>query len=250
MTSGRYTFTIWETTGSSTGTNPVGALVSVGMIIGVSVLVAMGVSVPVAIGSGVLVAVGVAVPVAVGVAVLVVIGVAVPVAVGVAVLVVIGVAVPVAVGVAVLVAVGVAVPVAVGVAVLVAVGVAVPVAVGVAVSVAGGVPAHPTEETMLESIVTAPVRAKALPDRVAPLSKVILASASTLPTNIVPVPSVAELPTCQNTLQAEAPLIRRTDALLAVVSALPIWKMKTALGSPWPLSVSAPVNCADVLGKQ
>jgi hypothetical protein len=33
-----------------------------------------------------------------------------------------------------------------------------------------------------------------------------------------------------------------TRDLLAVVSVLPIWKMKTALELPWPLRVSGDVN--------
>ncbi len=54
---------------------------------------------------------------------------------------------------------------------------------------------------------------------------------------------MAELPTCQYTAHAWAPLLRRTVELLAVVSALPIWKMNT----PLPLRVSGPVNCAEEL---
>ena len=103
----------------------------------------------------------------------------------------------------------------------VVVGVVVPVAIGVAVAVdVAGVPMHTA--MVLESIVTAPLRAKTRPDTLALVFKVMLASASMLPWNIVPVPRVAELPTCQNTLHAEAPLLRRTDAALAVVSVLPI----------------------------
>jgi hypothetical protein len=48
----------------------------------------------------------------------------------------------------------------------------------------------------------------------------------------VVVPSVAELPTCQNTLHWDPPLTMRTLEALAVVSVLPILKMKTALGLP------------------
>jgi len=40
-------------------------------------------------------------------------------------------------------------------------------------------------------------------------------------------------------------LVRTTDELLAVVSVLPIWKMKTAFGLLSALRVSVPVNCAD-----
>ncbi len=68
------------------------------------------------------------------------------------------------------------------------------------------------------------------------------------PRNAVVVPSVAEVPTCHDTPQAEAalPLITLTLELLAVVSVLPILKMKTALGLPWALRTSGPVNWAEV----
>jgi hypothetical protein len=52
-------------------------------------------------------------------------------------------------------------------------------------------------ETVLESIVTAPFRARARPDMVALVSREMLVSARIFPTNAVPVPNVAELPTCQ-----------------------------------------------------
>jgi hypothetical protein len=55
------------------------------------------------------------------------------------------------------------------------------------------------------------------------------------------VPSVAELPTCQKTLQADAPPRRLTLLLDAVTSVAAIWKMKTALESPWASRVSVPV---------
>ena len=91
---------------------------------------------------------------------------------------------------------------AVGVAVAnsgVAVGVAVAgsgVTVGVGVAVA-----HTVAETVFVSSVTAPFRARALPDTLAPVFMVMLVSARIFPTNVVVVPRVAELPTCQNTLQ-------------------------------------------------
>ena len=69
-------------------------------------------------------------------------------------------------------------------------------AVGVGVAAA-----HTLAETVLVSIVTAPFRARALPDTLAPVFRVMLVSARIFPTNVVVVPSVAELPTCQNTLQ-------------------------------------------------
>ena len=63
-----------------------------------------------------------------------------------------------------------------------------------------------------------------------------------LPTKTEPVPSVAELPTCQKTLHGWAPLMRFTWLADAVISVEAAWKMKTALGSPWASSVSAPVS--------
>jgi hypothetical protein len=80
----------------------------------------------------------------------------------------------------------------------------------------------------------------------APVFKVMLADARMLPTNAVPVPRVAELPTCQNTLQSCPPLTICTTAALAVVSVVPIWKMKTAVGSPLASRVSVPVSWAEV----
>ena len=82
------------------------------------------------------------------------------------------------------------------------------------------------------SSVTAPVSAITLPETVAFVVNVILIFAKMLPSSCVPVPRVAELPTWKNTLQGMPPLMITTAELLAVVSVLPIWKMKTALGSP------------------
>jgi hypothetical protein len=97
----------------------------------------------------------------------------------------------------------------------------------------------------LLSIVTATLRAKALPDTVAPVFSVMLSSASMFPTKLVVVPIVAELPTCQNTLQSWPPLITTTEELEPVVSVLPIWKTQTALGSPPALRVSTPEFSTD-----
>jgi hypothetical protein len=93
----------------------------------------------------------------------------------------------------------------------------------------------------LSSSVTAPVSAKTRPVTLVPVVTVSLAFARMLPTKTVSVPRVAELPTCQNTFAAVAPLARTTDESLAVVSVLPIWKTYT----PLPLSVRVPVNCAE-----
>ena len=57
-------------------------------------------------------------------------------------------------------------------------------------------------------------------------------NAKMLPTNVDPLPSVAELPICQNTLQAWAPLLKTTDEALAVMRVLPLLKINTALALP------------------
>jgi len=106
-------------------------------------------------------------------------------------------------------------------------------------------PAHEGGEIVFESIVTAPFCAKALPDKIALVLRVMLVRARMLPTNEVPVPSVAELPTCQKTLHCWAPLINTTEELLPVISVLAILKTKTAFGFPPAFSVSAPVKPAD-----
>jgi hypothetical protein len=95
------------------------------------------------------------------------------------------------------------------------------------------------------SRVTAPLRASTRPMMVSPVVTVIDVRARTLPWNAEPVPRVAELPTCQKTLQAWAPLVRRTSLAEPVVSAEPTWKMNTALGSPRAFRVSEPPTCSD-----
>ena len=95
---------------------------------------------------------------------------------------------------------------------------------------------------MLVSIATVPVCARTLPDTLALVSNVILASAKIFPANAVVVPRVAEVPTCQNTLHSLPPLITRTEEPLAVVSAVPIWKIKSAFGLLCALRVSIPVS--------
>lgn len=72
------------------------------------------------------------------------------------------------------------------------------------------------------SNVTAPFRANALPVMFAAVFRVMLESATMVPASEVPVPSVAEVPTCQATPQLDPLLIRTTDAPLAVVRVLPI----------------------------
>ena len=61
--------------------------------------------------------------------------------------------------------------------------------------------------------VTAPLRARARPWTVTLRFTVIEVNARMFPTKVDPVPSVAELPTCQNTLHSWAPLINVTVLL-------------------------------------
>ena len=75
-----------------------------------------------------------------------------------------------------------------------------------------GIPDVPQPmEIVFVFIVTAPVSAKALPHAiVAPVFREMLSCARIFPSNAVPLPRVAELPTCQKMLDANAPLIRTT----------------------------------------
>jgi hypothetical protein len=70
--------------------------------------------------------------------------------------------------------------------------------------------------------VTAPVRAIACPSTVTPVVTVTEASAMIVPLKVDPVPSVAELATCQKTLQAWAPLLTMTLLAESVTSVDPI----------------------------
>jgi hypothetical protein len=95
------------------------------------------------------------------------------------------------------------------------------VVVVLVVVVVGGVAlgvAHVAIEMVFVSRVTAPFWARRLPSMEAPVVMVMLDSARMLPTKLVEVPNVAELPTVQNTLHACAPLARITELEEAVVS--------------------------------
>jgi hypothetical protein len=74
----------------------------------------------------------------------------------------------------------------------------------------------------LSSKVIAAVRANSPPSFVASVWAVIEARATIFPENTVPTPRVAELPTCQNTLHAWAPLVKDTAATVEVMSVEPI----------------------------
>ena len=104
---------------------------------------------------------------------------------------------------------------------------------------------HEVTDTVFASSVTAPVSAIALPVAAALVSKVMLAWAITVPIKFVPVPKVAELPTCQKTSHRCALLTSITEALLAVVRVLPMRKIKTESGLPSPFRVSVPVMAAE-----
>src|ERR1700737_3288315 len=96
---------------------------------------------------------------------------------------------------------------------------------------------------VLVSSVTAPVCAQAAPQRMLALVfRVMLVCARMSPANDVVVPSVAELPTLQNTLPPCAPFISEIADALAVVSVLPMLKTKIELGLPRPLRLRTPVN--------
>lgn len=88
--------------------------------------------------------------------------------------------------------------------------------------VTGGVKGvHCGEVKVFVSNVTEPFLAKARPSAVAPVLAVMDVNAKIFPLKLEAVPSVAELPTCQNILQADAPLIRLTLLLEAVVNVDP-----------------------------
>jgi hypothetical protein len=102
-------------------------------------------------------------------------------------------------------------------------------------------PEHPLIMVSLPLIVTAPFLASARPVRVPPLS-VMLANAIIFPAKLLPVCMVAEVPTCQNTLQGNAPPAKATMAPVAVVRVRPIWKIHTSV--ELPVSVRVPFSSA------
>jgi hypothetical protein len=115
--------------------------------------------------------------------------------------------------------IGVGVTTAIGVGVGVGVGVGFGVGVGVGVTMGVAQVGRLTEFT---SRVTAPLRERTRPLTDDPVVAVIEVKAKIVPVKLEFVPSVAEDPTCQNTLQAWAPLTKLTELPEAVVSAEPI----------------------------
>jgi len=71
---------------------------------------------------------------------------------------------------------------------------------------------------------------------------VIEVEAMIVPANVDPVASVAELVTCQKTLQGLAPLMSATRLDDDVINVEVALKIQTELGSFWPSSVRVPVR--------
>ena len=151
-------------------------------------------------------------------------------------------------------AVVVAVPVGLAVVVAVPVGAAVVVAVPVGLALVGDADGllpvlggQAAGTLMVSSLrVTSPFRASARPSMVTAPGIVIEVRARMVPWKGVPVLSVAELPTCQKTLQAWAPLVRTTELPVgSVMSAEGTWKTQTASASPPAFRVSVPKTSSD-----
>ena len=97
---------------------------------------------------------------------------------------------------------------------------------------------------MLVSIVTAPFRASARPDTLAPVVNEMLVSARMFPVNAVFVPRVAELPTCQNTLHGGPPLIMTDRRVARGRQRAPDLEHEDGAGVAPASSVRVPVSCA------
>ena len=117
------------------------------------------------------------------------------------------------------------------------------VAAAVVAVVAGGA-AHVELVIVLLLSDTRPVWASTRPWTVAAEFTVMLVSAMIVPTNDELLPSVAELPTCQNTLQACAPPESVIVFDVAVTRSEVAWKTHTELASP--VSVRLPIKLAVV----
>ena len=89
--------------------------------------------------------------------------------------------------------------------------------------------------------VTAPFRARSA-SNVPPVPDTEMdVKATTVPKKVLVAPKVADVPICQKTLPACAPLVRATTAEAAVVKVVAIWNTNLALGFPPALSVRVPV---------
>ena len=96
------------------------------------------------------------------------------------------------------------------------------------------------------AMVIPPFLASALPSSVAPVLNVMDCIAITVPLKTEVVPKVAELPTCQKMLEAEAPPLRLTLRPEVVVREEAICIMKTALEFPFASKVRSPDDIAKV----
>lgn len=103
---------------------------------------------------------------------------------------------------------------------------------GVVVLLPPLVVAHVGRVIVLESKVTAALRAIALPSRLAPVLSPVAVNDIIVPLKVEFVPSVVEDPTCQKTLHACAPFINCTTLPDAVTKSDVAWNIKTAVGSP------------------
>src|ERR1035437_2793927 len=93
---------------------------------------------------------------------------------------------------------------------------------------------------VLPDITIPAVLASALPLRVAPVSKVMDCMAIIVPLKATVVPKVAELPTCQKILEAEALPFRKTLRPEVAVNEEAIWIIKTASAFPSASKVKSP----------
>jgi hypothetical protein len=149
-----------------------------------------------------------------------------------------------AVGVALDATIGVAVDATIGVAVatVAAVGAIVGVAEGATVNggrVGGMITGGATTDNAVQldvvnvslMSVTSPFRANARPWTVTPFASVMDVRARIVPTKVEPEPRVAELVTCQKTLQELPPLMKTTRLVDAVMRSDVAWKIQTEFGS-------------------
>jgi hypothetical protein len=114
---------------------------------------------------------------------------------------------------------------------------------GVVVVVGGGAVKQVGGTLMWLSFrLTAAVSASSRPITLAPVSATIVVPAKIVPTMVELPPSVAWLPTCQNTQPAWAPPSSATTLLDAVTRVDDAWKMNT----PFPFKVTVPVRLAVV----
>jgi hypothetical protein len=144
------------------------------------------------------------------------------------------------IGTVVVVVLAVVVVVVVGAVVVVVAGRVVVVGAAVVVVVGGTARLHPPTVS-LPAMVTAPVPAMALPTTLVVVPRLMLAPEKMLPLKVLAAPSVAELLTCQYTLQGfAAPPITTCEAPAVVSVSRVIWNTQTSVAEP--VSVSVPTR--------